>query len=34
MNNDDDKLKGIKKDEIKLLLYNSRDKIINKTLEV
>ena len=27
MNDDDDKLKGLKKEEIKLLLYNSREKI-------
>ena len=27
MNNEDDKLKGLKKEEIKLLLYNSREKI-------
>jgi hypothetical protein len=27
MNDNDDNLKGIKKDEIKLLLYNSREKI-------
>lgn len=29
MNDEDDKLKGIKKEEIKLLLYNSREKIKN-----
>jgi len=34
MNNDKDSLKGIKKDEIKLLLYNSRDKIQTKQIEV
>lgn len=35
MNNEDDKLKGIKKEEIKLLLYNSRDKLIpKKELEI
>jgi hypothetical protein len=27
MNDNDDNLKGLKKDEIKLLLYNSREKI-------
>lgn len=34
MNNDDDKLKGIKKEEIKLLLYNSREKINLKTIDL
>jgi hypothetical protein len=27
MNDNDDELKGIKKEELKLFLYNSRDKI-------
>ncbi len=31
MNDDDDKLKGLKKEEIKLLLYNSREKIQSTT---
>ena len=30
MNDEDDKLKGIKKEELKLLLYNSREKITGK----
>jgi len=30
MNDEDDKLKGVKKEELKLLLYNSREKITGK----
>jgi hypothetical protein len=33
MNDEEDKLKGMKKDEIKLILYNNREKI-QKTIEI
>jgi hypothetical protein len=34
MNDENDPLKGLKKEEIKLLLYNSRDKILDKKKEL
>jgi hypothetical protein len=34
MNDENDPLKGLKKEEIKLLLYNSRDKILDKKKEI
>jgi hypothetical protein len=34
MSDENDPLKGLKKEEIKLLLYNSRDKILDKKKEI
>jgi len=34
MGDEKDPLKGVKKEEIKLLLYNSRDNIINGKKEI